>query len=186
MIYKHNLPPIYSSKCVEFSTNLAIDVCNKCIYQSARYEYQRTQRNQQTLESDVVILPIMTHLLRINTHTHTHDNPQSTQTHRKLLMSHVLLPEPATIERGRTLSRISLAKGANFRGRKSNSLMNLCGKNSNCNFLSPLPTLSLSLYLFLSCAIQFTGVAVLTLLPPNTQTKQSPSNKTCVVAHFWK
>ncbi|EAT43241.1 AAEL005304-PA [Aedes aegypti] len=35
--------------------------------------------------------------------------------------------EPATIERGRTLSRISLAKGANFRGRKSNSLMNLCG-----------------------------------------------------------
>uniref|UniRef100_A0A8W7PIR0 CKK domain-containing protein n=1 Tax=Anopheles coluzzii TaxID=1518534 RepID=A0A8W7PIR0_ANOCL len=34
--------------------------------------------------------------------------------------------EPATIERGRTLSRISLAKGANFRGRKSNSLMNLC------------------------------------------------------------
>lgn len=35
-----------------------------------------------------------------------------------------------TIERGRTLSRISIAKGSslNFRGRKSNSLMNLCGK----------------------------------------------------------
>lgn len=34
------------------------------------------------------------------------------------------------MERGRTLSRITLAKGsgANFRGRKSNSLMNLCGK----------------------------------------------------------
>lgn len=32
-------------------------------------------------------------------------------------------------ERGRTLSRIQIAKaGANFRGRKSNSLMNLCGK----------------------------------------------------------
>uniref|UniRef100_A0A182FUU3 Uncharacterized protein n=1 Tax=Anopheles albimanus TaxID=7167 RepID=A0A182FUU3_ANOAL len=40
------------------------------------------------------------------------------------------LTEPATIERGRTLSRISLAKGANFRGRKSNSLMNLCGDRS--------------------------------------------------------
>lgn len=35
-----------------------------------------------------------------------------------------------TVERGRTLSRISVAKGSNlnFRGRKSNSLMNLCGK----------------------------------------------------------
>ncbi|XP_037918502.1 patronin isoform X25 [Hermetia illucens] len=34
-----------------------------------------------------------------------------------------------TVERGRTLSRISIAKGStlNFRGRKSNSLMNLCG-----------------------------------------------------------
>ncbi|XP_030388175.1 patronin isoform X25 [Scaptodrosophila lebanonensis] len=33
-----------------------------------------------------------------------------------------------TVERGRTLSRISVAKGStlNFRGRKSNSLMNLC------------------------------------------------------------
>ncbi|XP_065368106.1 patronin isoform X9 [Calliphora vicina] len=33
------------------------------------------------------------------------------------------------VERGRTLSRISVAKGStlNFRGRKSNSLMNLCG-----------------------------------------------------------
>lgn len=40
----------------------------------------------------------------------------------------IVIAEPATIERGRTLSRISLAKGANFRGRKSNSLMNLCGK----------------------------------------------------------
>ncbi|XP_017078347.1 patronin isoform X31 [Drosophila eugracilis] len=37
--------------------------------------------------------------------------------------------EPAGVERGRTLSRISVAKGStlNFRGRKSNSLMNLCG-----------------------------------------------------------
>ncbi|XP_023036938.1 patronin isoform X22 [Drosophila willistoni] len=38
--------------------------------------------------------------------------------------------EPAALpERGRTLSRISVAKGStlNFRGRKSNSLMNLCG-----------------------------------------------------------
>jgi hypothetical protein len=43
--------------------------------------------------------------------------------------------EPQGIERGRTLTRISsVAKygggaqaGANFRGRKSNSLMNLCG-----------------------------------------------------------
>ncbi|XP_026841274.1 patronin isoform X15 [Drosophila persimilis] len=36
--------------------------------------------------------------------------------------------EPAAVERGRTLSRISVAKGStlNFRGRKSNSLMNLC------------------------------------------------------------
>ncbi|XP_041450316.1 patronin isoform X43 [Drosophila obscura] len=37
--------------------------------------------------------------------------------------------EPSAVERGRTLSRISVAKGStlNFRGRKSNSLMNLCG-----------------------------------------------------------
>lgn len=42
------------------------------------------------------------------------------------------------MERGRTLSRISsVAKyggaqaGANFRGRKSNSLMNLCGGKNN-------------------------------------------------------
>lgn len=41
-----------------------------------------------------------------------------------------LFAEPPTIERGRTLSRISVAKGSNlnFKGRKSNSLMNLCGK----------------------------------------------------------
>ncbi|XP_041450320.1 patronin isoform X47 [Drosophila obscura] len=39
------------------------------------------------------------------------------------------LTEPSAVERGRTLSRISVAKGStlNFRGRKSNSLMNLCG-----------------------------------------------------------
>lgn len=31
------------------------------------------------------------------------------------------------------MSRISVPKGAaNFRGRKSNSLMNLCGKTKNC------------------------------------------------------
>jgi calmodulin-regulated spectrin-associated protein len=46
----------------------------------------------------------------------------------------VINKEPQGIERGRTLTRISsIAKyggaqaGANFRGRKSNSLMNLCG-----------------------------------------------------------
>lgn len=40
--------------------------------------------------------------------------------------------EPVTSERGRTISRISVAKGSNlnFRGRKSNSLMNLCGKTA--------------------------------------------------------
>lgn len=40
--------------------------------------------------------------------------------------------DPAPSERGRTISRISVAKGSNlnFRGRKSNSLMNLCGKNA--------------------------------------------------------
>lgn len=40
--------------------------------------------------------------------------------------------EPAPSERGRTISRISVAKGSNlnFRGRKSNSLMNLCGKTA--------------------------------------------------------
>ncbi|XP_037895553.1 patronin isoform X20 [Glossina fuscipes] len=39
------------------------------------------------------------------------------------------ITEPNVVERGRTLSRISVAKGSslNFRGRKSNSLMNLCG-----------------------------------------------------------
>lgn len=46
-------------------------------------------------------------------------------------------PEP-NVERGRTLSRISVAKGStlNFRGRKSNSLMNLCGKSFCHNFFS--------------------------------------------------
>uniref|UniRef100_A0A182N2I7 CKK domain-containing protein n=1 Tax=Anopheles dirus TaxID=7168 RepID=A0A182N2I7_9DIPT len=44
---------------------------------------------------------------------------------------------PATIERGRTLSRISLAKGANFRGRKSNSLMNLCDSDSGLGRATP-------------------------------------------------
>ncbi|XP_058982264.1 patronin isoform X5 [Musca domestica] len=41
--------------------------------------------------------------------------------------SYKLCKEP-NVERGRTLSRISVAKGStlNFRGRKSNSLMNLC------------------------------------------------------------
>uniref|UniRef100_A0A1A9WN88 CKK domain-containing protein n=1 Tax=Glossina brevipalpis TaxID=37001 RepID=A0A1A9WN88_9MUSC len=43
--------------------------------------------------------------------------------------SYKLSKEP-NVERGRTLSRISVAKGStlNFRGRKSNSLMNLCGR----------------------------------------------------------
>lgn len=42
-------------------------------------------------------------------------------------------PAHPTMERGRTMSRISVPKGAaNFRGRKSNSLMNLCGKIKNC------------------------------------------------------
>lgn len=58
----------------------------------------------------------------------------------KIPISRYLLPkkkliEPQGIERGRTLTRISsISKygggaqaGANFRGRKSNSLMNLCG-----------------------------------------------------------
>lgn len=45
--------------------------------------------------------------------------------------------EPQGIERGRTLTRISSVAnkyggaGANFRGRKSNSLMNLCGGKKN-------------------------------------------------------
>jgi calmodulin-regulated spectrin-associated protein len=42
-----------------------------------------------------------------------------------------------TIERGRTLSRISVAKGANFRGRKSNSLMNLCDTDSGLGRATP-------------------------------------------------
>lgn len=50
--------------------------------------------------------------------------------------------EPQGIERGRTLTRISsISKygggaqaGANFRGRKSNSLMNLCGGKNYPNF----------------------------------------------------
>lgn len=53
---------------------------------------------------------------------------QKTLTNKKPSFVVIVIAEPATIERGRTLSRISLAKGANFRGRKSNSLMNLCGK----------------------------------------------------------
>lgn len=49
-------------------------------------------------------------------------------------------PEPQGIERGRTLTRISsVAKyggaGANFRGRKSNSLMNLCGGKQHCQIV---------------------------------------------------
>ncbi|XP_037918484.1 patronin isoform X8 [Hermetia illucens] len=44
-----------------------------------------------------------------------------------------------TVERGRTLSRISIAKGStlNFRGRKSNSLMNLCDTDSGLGRATP-------------------------------------------------
>ncbi|XP_037947366.1 patronin isoform X4 [Teleopsis dalmanni] len=44
-----------------------------------------------------------------------------------------------TAERGRTLSRISVAKGStlNFRGRKSNSLMNLCDTDSGLGRATP-------------------------------------------------
>ncbi|XP_033247801.1 patronin isoform X36 [Drosophila miranda] len=47
--------------------------------------------------------------------------------------------EPAAVERGRTLSRISVAKGStlNFRGRKSNSLMNLCDTDSGLGRATP-------------------------------------------------
>ncbi|XP_064543309.1 patronin isoform X9 [Drosophila montana] len=43
------------------------------------------------------------------------------------------------VERGRTLSRISVAKGStlNFRGRKSNSLMNLCDTDSGLGRATP-------------------------------------------------
>uniref|UniRef100_A0A1I8P670 Patronin n=1 Tax=Stomoxys calcitrans TaxID=35570 RepID=A0A1I8P670_STOCA len=43
------------------------------------------------------------------------------------------------VERGRTLSRISVAKGStlNFRGRKSNSLMNLCETDSGIGRATP-------------------------------------------------
>ncbi|XP_015039487.2 patronin isoform X39 [Drosophila pseudoobscura] len=49
------------------------------------------------------------------------------------------LTEPAAVERGRTLSRISVAKGStlNFRGRKSNSLMNLCDTDSGLGRATP-------------------------------------------------
>nr|XP_017019853.1 patronin isoform X31 [Drosophila kikkawai] len=49
------------------------------------------------------------------------------------------LTEPAGVERGRTLSRISVAKGStlNFRGRKSNSLMNLCDTDSGLGRATP-------------------------------------------------
>lgn len=52
------------------------------------------------------------------------------KTKKKQQTNRVFTEPPPTMERGRTLSRITLAKGsgANFRGRKSNSLMNLCGK----------------------------------------------------------
>lgn len=54
---------------------------------------------------------------------------QTTQKNPKHKFGHIIT-EPAGSERGRTISRISVAKGSNlnFRGRKSNSLMNLCGK----------------------------------------------------------
>ncbi|XP_041450293.1 patronin isoform X20 [Drosophila obscura] len=47
--------------------------------------------------------------------------------------------EPSAVERGRTLSRISVAKGStlNFRGRKSNSLMNLCDTDSGLGRATP-------------------------------------------------
>ncbi|XP_041450290.1 patronin isoform X17 [Drosophila obscura] len=49
------------------------------------------------------------------------------------------LTEPSAVERGRTLSRISVAKGStlNFRGRKSNSLMNLCDTDSGLGRATP-------------------------------------------------
>ncbi|XP_075169150.1 calmodulin-regulated spectrin-associated protein patronin isoform X7 [Haematobia irritans] len=52
--------------------------------------------------------------------------------------SYKLSKEP-NVERGRTLSRISVAKGStlNFRGRKSNSLMNLCEIDSGIGRATP-------------------------------------------------
>lgn len=57
----------------------------------------------------------------------------------------IFFTDPAPSERGRTLSRISVAKGSNlnFRGRKSNSLMNLCGKTAPSHSV-------LHLYIFFS------------------------------------
>jgi len=64
-----------------------------------------------------------------------------------------LISEPAGVERGRTLSRISVAKGStlNFRGRKSNSLMNLCGKKRSTAATIKLP----AFYLYLSLLSQY-------------------------------
>lgn len=51
------------------------------------------------------------------------------------------------------MSRISVPKGANFRGRKSNSLMNLCGKKGRTfatidGVCSELVPLVVAIYLF--------------------------------------
>lgn len=66
-----------------------------------------------------------------------------------------IFPEP-NVERGRTLSRISVAKGStlNFRGRKSNSLMNLCGKSFSLPYIIFLFFL-LSLNIFVVIIIWF-------------------------------
>lgn len=63
----------------------------------------------------------------------TKQQPKKTrQIKTKFQKSTYYFTEPAPSERGRTISRISVAKGSNlnFRGRKSNSLMNLCGKTA--------------------------------------------------------
>lgn len=59
---------------------------------------------------------------KINSKPNQNQNPNQKFGH--------IITEPPASERGRTISRISVAKGSNlnFRGRKSNSLMNLCGK----------------------------------------------------------
>lgn len=77
----------------------------------------------------------------------------TTRNHQTKIKNYInmgIFPEP-NVERGRTLSRISVAKGStlNFRGRKSNSLMNLCGKSFCHHYFFFIPT-SPPLYSFSS------------------------------------
>lgn len=75
------------------------------------------------------------------------------------------------------MSRISVAKGSNlnFRGRKSNSLMNLCGKTAPSHSV-------LHLYIFFFRV--YTVLKKTNIKPTTNKTNQNKNNKRSFTAYF--